>query len=228
MYLLVAISIGLFGSLHCLGMCGPILLAVNQGKGSWQNDLLHHAGRLSMYMVFGMLAGALGQSFDAFGYQQSFSLIIGALLILSVLIYPLTKVFKRLESTIGRISIRFSGWIHRAGIGRSKVRFLMGIANGILPCGMVYLGVAGAASTFTPWDGAIFMLAFGAGTLPALLLVSRLSQSMTPKSRSRFRKLIPITIFLMGGLLIVRGMNLGVPYLSPKARIESNEISDCR
>lgn len=227
MYLLAAISIGLLGSLHCMGMCGPILATVNQKGGGWSNDLLHHTGRLATYIVFGAVVGALGKSFDMMGFQQGFSVIIGVLLIVSVVLYPIARMFKQFESVLGRVSIKMSGWIHRSGLGRNQVRLLMGAANGLLPCGLVYLALAGAANTFTPWGGALFMMAFGAGTLPALLVIGRLSHQLSPSLRSRFRKLIPVTILIMGSLLFVRGLDLGVPYLSPKAPVESNEITDC-
>ncbi|MEQ9186091.1 MAG: sulfite exporter TauE/SafE family protein [Cryomorphaceae bacterium] len=228
MYFWAAISIGFIGSVHCLGMCGPILVAINNGKGRWWHDFLHHSGRLTSYMVFGTLAGMLGRTIDLMGYQQSFSILIGSLLVTAVVVRPVAKTFKRVESSMGRISIRFSGWIHQLGLGPTPIRFLLGSANGMLPCGLVYLGLAGAASTFTPWDGAFFMLLFGLSTLPALLLVSKLASGLTVKTRANFRKLIPLTMLIMGSLLLLRGMDLGVPYLSPKAQVESNEIEDCR
>lgn len=226
-YLIAAISIGALGSLHCLGMCGPIVSTIHRGKNQGIYELLHHSGRILTYMLLGAFAGMLGSTFDLMGAQQAFSVTVGVLLILSVVAYPLVNQVRTIEGLIGRLSIKYSSWIHSTGLGANGARFLLGSANGILPCGLVYLGIAGAANTFTPWDGAFFMLAFGAGTIPALILVGRLAQRLSPELRSKARKLIPITVFVMGSLLLVRGMNLGVPYLSPKAPVESNEIADC-
>lgn len=227
MYLLAAISIGLLGSIHCAGMCGPILLAINQGKQSWKNDFLHHSGRILTYAVFGAIAGALGNTFTIMGWQQWFSIGLGILLISSVLLTLVGRKFKTIEIVVSKLAIRFSGWIHQAGLNKTQMRFLTGVANGILPCGLVYLAVAGAANTFTPWDGALFMMAFGAGTLPVLLTVSRLGNHLSANFRTKARKLIPITVFLMGILLIARGSNLGIPYLSPAHSEQLETTAEC-
>lgn len=227
MYFWAAISIGLLGSLHCAGMCGPILATINQRKNAKLNFIVHHTGRVMTYGLFGAIAGAFGATFSVMGLQQIFSITIGILMVLSVLLLPLSKSFKNIESEIGRISIKFSSVIHQGNWPKSTFGFLMGVANGLLPCGLVYLAVAGAANTFTPWDGALFMMAFGLGTLPVLLLVTKVSSAFSPQLRSRFRKLIPITIFFMGLLLILRGSNLGVPYLSPQQAESSAEIIEC-
>lgn len=227
MYLLAAISIGLFGSLHCAGMCGPILFTVNRGGNDWRNDLLHHGGRFLSYATFGAIGGAIGHSFDLMGCQQAFSLIIGSLAVLSAILIPLGRSLRVVEQILGRIVIRISGWIHASGLSREKIRFLMGVANGLLPCGMVYLALAGAANTFTPWDGALFMLAFGLGTLPVLLAVSKLKYSLSPALRSKFRKIIPAIVLLMGLLLVTRGLNLGIPFISPQQNVELGQIINC-
>lgn len=228
MYLLAAISIGLLGSAHCAGMCGPILITVNQGRTKVLNEVLHHSGRLLTYALFGAVAGALGNTFSIMGWQQSFSIAIGILMVLSVLIIPLSKRFKAIEGTLSRVPIKFTGWIHRAGFGKNQLRFLTGVGNGLLPCGLVYLAVAGAANTFTPWDGALFMFAFGAGTLPTLFLVTAFGSKLSLSLRNKLRKLIPITVFVMGCLLIVRGMNLGIPYVSPESKEEIGQVVECK
>jgi len=132
-----------------------------------------------------------------------------------------------IEKFISHQVVKFSGWIHAAGFGPNGIRLLMGVANGLLPCGLVYLAMAGAASTFTPWEGAAFMAAFGAGTLPALLLVTYFGTWLSAHLRSKLRTLIPVTIFLMGALLLVRGMNLGIPYLSPQQISSDSQVTNC-
>lgn len=227
MYIWAAISMGVIGSLHCVGMCGPILAATQQKQGRWTGEMLHHAGRLLTYATLGGLVGALGSSINMMGYQQGFSITIGTTLLAAVCIYPIMRKFKQLEASIGKLSIRLSSWVHRSGLSRNSMRFGMGIANGLLPCGLVYLALAGASSTFTPWDGALFMTFFGLGTLPALAAVGAIAKHLSLSLRSKARRLIPITMILMGGLLIARGLDLGVPYLSPKASVESAEITEC-
>jgi hypothetical protein len=226
MYLIAALSIGFLGSAHCAGMCGPILLAVNQGKQSWKNDVLHHAGRISTYMLFGAIAGALGGTFTLMGWQQGFSIAIGAIMISSVILMLIGKQFYSVENAISRLAIKFSGWVRNSGLGKNQIRFLAGVGNGILPCGLVYLALAGAANTFTPWDGALFMIVFGLGTLPVLSLISKFSQFLSPTFRTKMRKLVPITVFVMGALLVVRGANLGIPYVSPQVSTEAG-VANC-
>lgn len=228
MYLWAAISIGLLGSLHCAGMCGPILATINQRKKAPFNFILHHSGRLLTYAMFGAVAGAFGATFSLMGLQQIFSVSIGILMVLSVLLFPFYKSLHRIESSMGRVSLKFSSLIHKGDLPKSIIGLLMGAANGLLPCGLVYLALAGAANTFTPWDGAIFMAVFGFGTLPVLLLITQLSSKLTPDLRTKFRKLIPITILIMGVLLILRGSNLGVPYLSPQQVQNSTEVANCQ
>jgi uncharacterized protein len=225
MYWLAAISIGFLGSAHCAGMCGPILIAVNSGKTRGL-QLLHHAGRLITYATFGAIAGAIGQSFSVLGVQQVFSIVMGTILVLGVAIIPFSKKISFLEAAISKLSLKAHQVIHQKGWSKPTTRFMLGMANGLLPCGLVYLAVAGAANTFTPWDGAAFMLFFGFGTIPALFLMTELGKRLSTSFSSKIRKLIPITIFVMGCLLIVRGMNLGIPYLSPKAATEQG-VAEC-
>jgi len=225
-YLWVAISLGFIGSAHCAGMCGPILLTVNQGETKWTQEIAHHAGRLLTYMLFGSVAGALGTAISLMGAQQTFSIAIGIIMIAGVLLLSLTRYIHQFETRLGRFAIKFTGWSHSLPVNKTTLRFLLGIGNGILPCAMVYIAVAGASATFTPWDGALFMLFFGLGTLPALISITAFAKSLSSQWRSKIRRLVPITVLVMGVVLILRGSNLGVPYLSP-AVSESGSIEQC-
>lgn len=222
-----AISIGFLGSLHCAGMCSPLLVAVHKGQQLSWSQFFHHAGRLTVYMILGGVAGAIGSTFSLLGLQQWFSLIAGVLLVLSVLLFPFTKVIKQWEGRIGQWSIKLSSWIHAKGRKGNQRSFMLGLANGILPCGLVYIAIAGAANTFTPWDGALFMLGFGLGTLPLLIAVPFLGMLLPIKLRNNARKLLPAGVLLIGLLLVVRGLNLGIPYLSPQHAESATEITSC-
>ena len=208
-------------------MCGPLLITLHRGKANWWNEHLHHSGRLLTYMTMGAIAGAIGGSFSVLGVQQWFSMVMGALMILSVLMIPFARFLKRWETSISRWSVHFTSWIHGFGSKGNEVKFMLGIANGILPCGLVYMAVAGAANTFTPWDGALFMLIFGLGTMPVLVALLHLGEMVPVKWRNRSRRLIPVTIVVLGLLLMVRGMNLGIPMLSPQGANSSAEITAC-
>jgi len=221
---LTAFTIGLFGSAHCLGMCGPIIVAVHSKQG---NPLLYQLGRIGVYVLLGAIAGGIGSTFSVMAGQQIFSIVLGAVLVIMAISYVFFRGTTAIEKFISHQVVKFSGWIHAAGFGPNGIRLLMGVANGLLPCGLVYLAMAGAASTFTPWEGAAFMAAFGAGTLPALLLVTYFGTWLSAHLRSKLRTLIPVTIFLMGALLLVRGMNLGIPYLSPQQISSDSQVTNC-
>lgn len=227
MYLWAAISIGLLGSLHCAGMCGPLLVALQSEKAWRPAHIFHHLGRISMYMLFGAVAGAIGNTFSLMGVQQWFSMTIGALLVLSVLLLPFIRLMKRWEGVISKRSLQLTSWVHQSGSKGHRRAYGLGLANGILPCGLVYLAIAGAANTFTPWDGALFMLMFGLGTLPMLLVVRYAGAMLPLKLRNRAKRLIPISVLVIGLLLMVRGMNLGIPYLSPQQTGSNAEIAAC-
>lgn len=227
MYWLAAISIGFLGSAHCAGMCGPILIATNAGSKNRKFQVLHHIGRLITYALIGAIAGAIGQTFNWMGFQQWFSLVVGSLMVLGVLVYPFAKKLRKVEDLLSKLSLKTHQAIHAKSWSKSFTRFMLGMANGILPCGLVYLAMAGAANTFTPWDGALFMIFFGVGTIPALAIMTEIGHQLSINMRNKIRKLIPVTIFVMGCLLLVRGMNLGIPYLSPANAETTEQIADC-
>ena len=92
---------------------------------------------------------------------------------------------------------------------------LFGLLNGLLPCGLVYAALAGAAATGGPLGGALFMAAFGLGTIPAMLAVSLAGRLITAPWRARFQRAVPVAMAVLAVLFIVRGLSLGIPYLSP-------------
>lgn len=212
--------IGLLGSLHCLGMCGPIAVALPLRESSWAtrvvSGLLYNAGRTVTYGIMGLLFGLLGLGLHIWGIQQWVSLGMGTLMILSV-------AFPVLFS-----ENRFSGWYDRF-FGKIKGLFgrffgqrtyysvsMIGLLNGLLPCGLVYIALAGALMTKTPVEGAFYMILFGLGTIPALLALSLLGNAFGSILRKRMQGVIPFLILLIGVLFVLRGMNLGIPFISPK------------
>jgi len=98
--------------------------------------------------------------------------------------------------------------------------------NALLPCGLVYMGLAGATAMASYLQGAWFMFFFGLGTLPLMMAVSLLGNRVRISFKSRINTLMPVFIILIGGLFILRGMNLGIPFISPKIQAESS-IQSC-
>lgn len=225
-----AISIGLLGSMHCLGMCGPIAFALPLKRDNqWSiflGSLLYQSGRISTYLVLGLLFGSLGQGFALAGFQQALSIGIGLVMILTVL-YP--KL-----STKGTQLATFSIWLgqlkaamaKRFGRQSNSNLFAIGILNGLLPCGLLYMAIAGASAMTTAFKGGIFMLLFGLGTLPLMLAISVFGNGLRHNRILKLRKYFPVFITFIGLLFILRGLNLGIPYLSPEI-VDSAEIVKC-
>ncbi|MGK9476186.1 sulfite exporter TauE/SafE family protein [Melioribacter sp. OK-6-Me] len=212
--------IGLFGSLHCVGMCGPIVMAIPIVGETWikifSGRLLYNAGRITTYTLMGLLFGLFGKQLQLIGLQQYISLISGGV-ILIYLFLPSSMKNKVAHTRLSimfydRLKIYFGKLISRKTI---ISLYLIGILNGLLPCGFVYVGIAGALTMSTPLEGAIYMALFGLGTFPVMFITATLGNFIHIKLR---KKLIPAMAFLLALLFILRGMNLGIPFLSPKIK----------
>jgi uncharacterized protein len=218
-FLIAAISLGFLGGVHCIGMCGPIALAlpVHQ-KPPLQMIvaiLTYNFGRITTYASFGILFGLIGQSFVLFGFQQILSIVTGCL-ILSGLLF--TRFFS--TSAISGKIFKYLSWLKQTMAGQFKRRgissfFTIGLLNGLLPCGMVYIALAGAVSTGSVYKGALFMAVFGLGTLPFMFTVTYFSNLLSLKLRNGLSKAVPVVIGIMAILLILRGTGLGIDYISP-------------
>lgn len=218
---IAAISLGLLGSFHCLGMCGPIALAlpIHQQKPLIKlfSVLLYNTGRAITYGVFGLLFGLLGQGFFVGGFQQTLSVGVGSLLLISVLYSMLFSKglfrFNAINGFVLKLKSRF-GELFR--LKSMPAMFLIGLLNGLLPCGLVYVAIAGAISTGHFLNGALFMFVFGLGTLPMMLSLSMFGQFIQVKYRNLVRRAVPVFVSAMAILMILRGLNLGIPYISPR------------
>lgn len=231
--IIAAISLGFLGSFHCIGMCGPIALALPVHQYSpfkkYLGIFLYNLGRVTTYTFLGVVFGLLGQSFFLGGFQQILSITIGVLLLLSVILTNVKALntAKRLGfiySFINSVKLQLGNLFNKKGL---HFLFFIGLLNGLLPCGLVYLGIAGAIATGHYVKGAEFMLYFGIGTVPVMYAVAFLGQFITLKYRNHIRHAMPYVVSVMAVLLIVRGLNLGIPYLSPQFEKESHKVSCC-
>jgi len=218
--LIAALFLGIISSLHCIGMCGPIalLLPVDRAITSRKalQILLYHLGRLTSYGVLGLVFGLLGRGFYLAGMQQQLSIVVGVLMIAIALIPE--KVFARYN---------FSQPVYRAiaavksHLGQQFKRkspdalFTIGLLNGFLPCGMVYAALFGALAMPRLTESVGYMLLYGLGTVPLMSLVVYVQSWITVPVRQRLQQLIPVVAVGIGVLFIVRGMGLGIPYISP-------------
>lgn len=214
---------GLLGSIHCAVMCGPLLLAVQAGQQiTWKttfNKLLYQFGRILTYGLLGLLLGLIGNVASIQGWQQGFSLVTGIILFGIGLFYMFGKSSSKLASIQTKAFQPFarfmSKWLYRPGGS-----FVAGILNGILPCGMVYMALASAVNADSLSNSFVFMLLFGLGTLPLLLLFSFAGNFPKRIFKKGFTTVLPILFLVMGAWFILRGANLDIPYLSPLLQVE--------
>ena len=227
-----AITLGFLGSFHCVGMCGPIALALPLNHNSLfskiSGAILYNFGRMFTYALLGGLFGLLGQSFVIAGYQQALSITLGAAILIMVLlpskVYSKFKITAFIYGYIGKLKQQL-GLLF--GKKNYSSLFFIGTLNGLLPCGLVYLGVTGAIATGSSLQGALFMAMFGLGTLPAMLVLALLGNAISVNFRNKINKAIPVFVVAMALLLILRGMNLGIPYISPEMSASKPECSKC-
>ena len=218
--LISALVLGLMGSFHCAGMCGPIAIALplhgNSTSGKILGGTLYNLGRTLTYGIMGAIFGLLGQGVAMIGFQQKVSVIMGSLMIISVL-FP--ALFRN-QYSMERSWFSFVGKLKSTIANMFSVRtfsslFFIGMLNGLLPCGLVYMAIAGAIGTGEVLTGSLYMIMFGLGTLPMLLGITLAGNMMGLAFRNRINKLIPILVVLVGIFFILRGLSLGIPYLSP-------------
>tara|TARA_R110000796_G_scaffold37722_4_gene95355 strand:- start:260551 stop:261255 length:705 start_codon:yes stop_codon:yes gene_type:complete len=223
--LLSAIILGFMGSLHCVGMCGPIafMLPVDRTNNfkKFTQISVYHFGRLLAYGIIGLIFGLLGKGLFVFGIQQKLSIIIGILMIVVVLL-PY-KIFynynfsKPIFKLIGKVKNKLGKELQK----KTPDTFItIGFLNGFLPCGLVYMALFGAIAMGDVWKGSIYMLLFGFGTIPLMTTAIYFSSLLKNKLKQKIQKLIPVFVIIIGGLFILRGLGLGIPYISPKPVVE--------
>jgi sulfite exporter TauE/SafE len=216
---LYALSLGFIGSFHCIGMCGPIALTLPvqhlDGVGKQAGILLYNAGRVTAYAGLGVLSGWLGRQFYLGGLQQWLSIILGGGMLLLIIMqygFPSSRTALNI-SFYTRPLTRMLGTLLRRR--QQHTLYAIGFLNGLLPCGLVWFAITGAIATGSHIQGAFFMAAFGMGTLPAMIALSWCNDLISLRFRNRIRQCIPYAVSIMAILLIMRGLHLNIPYLSP-------------
>ena len=206
-WLATALLTGLISSLHCVGMCGPLVAALPVGRLAvgqrWRAIGLYHTGRILTYGVLGSLAGTLGLGLHLMGWQRPLSVIFGLVLLVSFLWRNALPARLRWPWLNGQIARFF-----RRGLQQPTPPTFagLGVLNGLLPCGFTYLALAGTLATNTPLAGASYMLLFGVGTLPALLGVNLVANWLTVLGRQRLNRVLSVATVVVALLLIGRGL----------------------
>lgn len=220
-----AFILGLMGSLHCIGMCGPIAFMLPVDRSSNTKKLfqigIYHVGRVLSYGILGVLFGFLGKGLYVFGLQQKLSILIGVLMILIILIPSKSlnqyNLSKPIYSIISKIKSKLGQELKR----KTTDTFLtIGFLNGFLPCGLVYMALFGAIAMGNPLQGGVYMILFGLGTIPLMTTAIYFGGLLKGTRRMKIQKLIPVFVVIIGLLFIIRGLGLGIPYFSPKPLVE--------
>lgn len=216
--------LGLMGSFHCAGMCGPLVIVMPlNGRTGFLKVLagiIYNLGRTSTYALFGAFFGLVGQGFTEVGFQQWISIVMGTLMILSIIFPKLFANKKHFEKGLFSFVSQLKQGIRKLFTKKSYgALFFMGFLNGLLPCGLVYIAVAGALGTSNVISGTLFMILFGLGTIPMMLGISLLGNMASVKIRNKITKFIPVVVVFVGLLFILRGLNLGIPFVSPKSEM---------
>ena len=230
-----ALVLGLLGSFHCIGMCGPIAFLLpldrtNRSKRIFQL-LSYHLGRLFTYGFLGFVFGLVGKSLNLFGIQQQLSIVIGVSMVVMILLpskilgsynfsKPIYSIIANLKDVIGMLLKKRS----------SKTFFVLGFLNGLLPCGLVYMAVFGAMATGSATFGALYLVVFGLGTVPLMTAAIYLGNFLKGKAKQTILKAIPVFVVLIGLLFIMRGMGLGIKYISPSNMVTEQQVDskyDC-
>ena len=231
--LVSAFILGLLGSFHCVGMCGPIAFMVPVDRSNTVKKItqiaIYHFGRLLAYSFIGLIFGLIGKSLYIFGFQQQLTIIIGVLMILVVLIPQQTFNKYNFSRPVYRLISKVKSALGSAMKKKTMDTFLtIGFLNGFLPCGLVYMALFAAIAGGNALNGILYMAVFGLGTIPLMTTAIYFSQFLKGKARQRIQKAIPVFVILIGALFILRGLGLGIPYLSPAPIYElvSNGV-DC-
>jgi uncharacterized protein len=248
--MLVSFILGLVSSLHCIGMCGPIAMMIPnsglrisfaekvQNSESIRNPqsairnlystLLYNSGRITTYAAYGLVFGLIGRSFAWFGWQQKISITLGMIIILALVIPKIATRQTLFSNYSNKLMLRLRGSLSKLLFkGSPASLYGIGLLNGLLPCGMVYMALAGAIATGNALDGSLFMAMFGLGTFPAMAAICYFGSMIRPSFRSSARKIFPAVMVLMATLLILRGLNLGIPYVSPSLNMSNSAAIEC-
>ncbi|WP_026302731.1 sulfite exporter TauE/SafE family protein [Psychroflexus tropicus] len=216
-----AFILGLLGSFHCVGMCGPIALMLpvdryNPVRKAVQITL-YHLGRVTTYALIGLVFGFIGESFALFGVQQQLSILIGLIMLSSLLfsesILGKLNVSKPIFRWVGKLKSELGASLKKKNL---DTFFYLGFLNGLLPCGLVYMAVFGSIAISGLVESSLYMVFFGLGTIPLMSVVIYAKDWLNSVLKFNPKRLIPIAVAIIGILFILRGLGLGIPYVSPK------------
>lgn len=228
MELWTAFLLGFVGSLHCAGMCGPLVLALTKSRPPSTREstgrVCYHLGRVACYCLLGLMLGFVGHVAAPAGFQRWLSISLGVALLAGVLVPTKVPLAVPVWKWVALLKGSMPGLLRRNSLASQTA---MGAINGLLPCGLVYVAAAGATATGHPLAGAAYMACFGLGTWPMMLGIHLAGHRLPLPARLPLGSVTRGAILLMGVLLILRGFELGIPFVSPDLSIAPGEDVRC-
>ena len=217
MYLWTAFIMGLVGSVHCAGMCGPIAISLPYKAGMQTKEetflkiLLYNLGRVVTYAFMGAVFGLVGKGFFTMGIQK-WLLILLAVVLIIVAVFSIDVESKLLEIPVIN---RFNNFLKSAltkALKKATVKtfFIIGILNGFLPCGLVYMAIAAAIATGSVVSSVLYMILFGLGTMPMMMALGYGGNFIGQKFRRTLRKLYPVFMILFAIFFLMRAFKISM------------------
>jgi len=213
--LLLMLGMGFVGSLHCIGMCGGLVAVLSLSRPAiwWRGLVTYQAGRVATYALLGLLAGLGGMGLVGISgawLQRSLALFAGLAMLLFALNLggwlpdPLARITAAANRRLGLGKLVRNAAQH----ARARGWLMLGMANGLLPCGLVYAALAMAVASADVWDAFLMMLFFGLGTVPAMLLAPLILGKISAKLRARLLKFAAVLIAVLAMLTMLRGFTV--------------------
>lgn len=201
-------------------MCGPIAFSLGISPknkfGFTTKNLTYQFGRVTTYTTLGAILGLIGFGVSFAGMQQPLSIAVGVMMILMALLpknlgsdnlgyKPFANLMLKLKMALGKL-IRKRNY---------SSLYFTGLLNGLLPCGAVYAALTGSIAMGSVAGGAAFMFMFGLGTIPLMFAAVMMGNVITLQTRQKIVKFLPVFMVILGVLFILRGLDLGIPFISP-------------
>lgn len=210
-----AFLFGFLGSFHCAGMCSPIALSLSyRSENAVLGKIIYNFGRIITYAFLGAIIGAVGQAMLLVVEQVYVSVFFGVLLVLFGLFsvnldnlvakLPFFGIFTQKLASFLKIFTQKKGLFAYLAIG---------LLNGFLPCGLVYMALLGAVASGDTLNGLLYMTFFGLGTLPMMLGIALAANFISIEWRNRMKKAYPYFFILLGILLIYRGLSTNTAFI---------------
>ncbi len=220
---------GLTGSLHCVGMCGPIMMFLPFHHFTGTRRVfaigLYHFTRISVYACMAVVIFSFRDAFNP-RVQQYVSVGLGCILLIAGLA-SFFSFSRKLKIQLPWTEFVKKELSHFMGNPALSSIAISGMLNGLLPCGLVYMALSATLVLKAPFQAVFFMYCFGIGTLPALISIIIFKSRIAFFKNGYYKKFTPIIVFSFGCVFLLRGLNLGIPYLSPKVEVSHGQVHSC-